>query len=582
MEVWHLGNTTVRNPYRLRAALEALQKSTLQGNLIGTDQENKFAELLHFSEVVNVARIENGTGGDYSDLGRKWRSALSQLGFITHKISRSVDSVGVDPKIKKATDIIGLSGKPFEITPNGKRLIQSEISTLEQEAILRSLLAYQIPSVIETGYDCETFNPLKFVVDILFTIGDLGGEKQIAFDEFELFIQTSTPDNNIGIVAQKIIDYRSRKLTNVGRIKKFKNEEREIRVKEIYGNISDAETKGRTLKDYADLNLRYLKATGLFASKGRGIILSPLKTQLAQLIHDETATPLIGDEYLVNLWKGAKLPTDDTAKSNIISQAIERQIITLGESPVDTSGDDENTKRLKLEYQFEQLREWQYYKEQANQCEDIILWLEALETGRKIKVNDEYEIKIPQNEAPAYFEWIIWRAFLAINSLTNKPWEARRFKIDQDFLPIHHAPGSGPDMIFEFDDFAIVVEVTLTTSSRQEAAEGEPVRRHVARYLEQSNKPVYGLFIAVNIDTNTANTFKMGEWYLSNDTKLNLDIVPVKLNDFYKVFTYGVNNLSMMPNFVRSLLIESRSESHLDAPIWKNKISQIIEDKTAA
>lgn len=80
---------------------------------------------------------------------------------------------------------------------------------------------------------------------------------------------------------------------------------------------------------------------------------------------------------------------------------------------------------------------------------------------------------MPQAEAPAYFEWVLWRAFLAINSLANKPYEARRFKIDQDFLPVGTAPGNGPDLIFEFHDFVIVVEVTLTDNSRQEAAEGE-------------------------------------------------------------------------------------------------------------
>ena len=40
-------------------------------------------------------------------------------------------------------------------------------------------------------------------------------------------------------------------------------------------------------------------------------------------------------------------------------------------------------------------------------------------------------------------------------------------------------------MIFEFDDYVIVVEVTLSTNSRQEAMEGEPVRRHVADLVQK-------------------------------------------------------------------------------------------------
>src|SRR5260363_162151 len=121
----------------------------------------------------------------------------------------------------------------------------------------------------------------------------------------------------------------------------------------------------------------------------------------------------------------------------------------------------------------------------------------------------------------------LWRAFLAINSLLNKPFDARRFKIAQDFLPVCTAPGNGPALLFEFDDYVIAVEVTLTDNSRQEASEGEPVRRHVAdlavHYAECPGKPVYGLFIANRIDSNTAETFRIGVWYTRNDVKMQLN-----------------------------------------------------------
>ena len=50
----------------------------------------------------------------------------------------------------------------------------------------------------------------------------------------------------------------------------------------------------------------------------------------------------------------------------------------------------------------------------------------------------------------------------------------------------------------------------MSTSSRQEAMEGEPVRRHVSDAVLKYDKPVYGMFIAVRIDTNTAETFRHG------------------------------------------------------------------------
>ncbi len=83
-------------------------------------------------------------------------------------------------------------------------------------------------------------------------------------------------------------------------------------------------------------------------------------------------------------------------------------------------------------------------------------------------------------------------------------------------------------MIFEFDDFVIAVEVTLTAGSRQEAVEGEPVRRHIADLVDhykRQEKPVFGLFIANKIDTNTAETFRSGSWYRGDDSHLKLQIV---------------------------------------------------------
>ena len=57
--------------------------------------------------------------------------------------------------------------------------------------------------------------------------------------------------------------------------------------------------------------------------------------------------------------------------------------------------------------------------------------------------------------------------------------------------------------------------------------EGEPVRRHVSdavlKYGEK-NIPVYGLFVAIKIDTNTAETFRHGIWYTKDDAKQRLEI----------------------------------------------------------
>ena len=88
-------------------------------------------------------------------------------------------------------------------------------------------------------------------------------------------------------------------------------------------------------------------------------------------------------------------------------------------------------------------------------------------------------------------------------------------------------------MLFPFENYVLVVEVTLTTSSRQEAAEGEPVRRHVANIVrENTGVDVYGLFIAPRIDNNTAETFRTGVWYRDDEIDLvNIVLIGNLINE---------------------------------------------------
>lgn len=573
MMLWHIGNTTVRTPYRLRDALRVLQGSPLNGNISGREQENAFAALLHHEGILDAPRVV--AGDDASDLGRKWRAALSQLGFITPQLTKGIKSGTTDPALAAMTEKIEqLSGRPYEITPNGYRLAQSEIITAQQECFLRSLASYRIPSLIENRYSGESFSPLRFILRVVHGLAESRQDATLSFREFALFVQTSTPADGIENTVQKIADFRAGREKAKGNVRTYDRDFYEAIAAEI-------DRKANTLDDYADLTFRYLKATGLFRTAGRGIALSQSRAQLAALLRDEEETALDDKAYFDALWHGAELPTDNVASSYAVVNDLVTQLRGRGvqvETPeADTPLPDLENIRHKLEAMLLQLDEKEYADQQADQLDEIMAWLEVIPTRGSATLPDGNKVSIPRGEGPAYLEWAIWRAFLAIDSLCNPPWEARRFQIDQDFLPVNCAPGGGPDMIFEFVDAIIVVEVTLTSSSRQEAAEGEPVRRHVAQYIEAATKPVYGLFIAVQIDSNTAHTFRSGDWYLSDDSKLSLDIVPLTLGDFRDFFGSGRGRLAEMPGLLRQLMIECRAKANQDAPQWKQSISAIVQ-----
>ena len=567
--VWHIGNTTVRTPYRLREALQVLEKSSLIGNLGGRHhggkaKEQEFAALLHDTGVASIGRI--GEGKDASDVGRKWRVALCQLGFITP--AKTFDT-----------------NKPaFVITPNGKRLIDAEIITGQQECFLRSLAAYQLPNGLETNYKNEKFSPLRLVLQVVLKLEELEELPAISFTEFALFVQTRTSAYGLDRIVSNIIEYRKERLANKGKLRAFKKHLFASVVVDVYPEADHPDKKAQTLRDYADLTLRYLKATGLFKAKGRGISVAPVRKRLSEFLAGENWRPLEDKEYFLSIWEGSKLPTDNrSAAASVIDDLVARINAMGGQEVANIEGladADVAVERHRLEHELIRIEELEYARQQADQVPEITTWLEALCSNKREAKNAEGEtIKVPKGEAPAYLEWAVWRAFLAINSLSNHPWESRRFQVDQDFLPTGTAPGGGADMIFEFDDMVIVTEVTLTSSSRQEAAEGEPVRRHVAKYMgeyEATGKSVYGLFLAVTIDSNTAHTFKHGDWYLKDDTKVNLDIVPMALGDFTLFFNAGSTNLAALPGALKMILLQCRAKANLDAPQWKSEISGIV------
>jgi hypothetical protein len=580
---WHIGNTTVRTPYRLRDALIVLAHSEYHGNLVGKSRESGFARLLHEKEILKAERIDQDDSQDVSDLGRKWRSALAQLGFVIQHLTRRHQK-GMDPKykdfIKEHPDF---SGIPYELTPNGINLINANTIPAQQECFLRALAAYRIPSVFETRYKFEQFSPLRHLLEILKNLENKKAEAVIQFWEMAI-LQLTNPENGYNNIINHILKYREERERSDNR----KRLDSEMRLKETGCNT----TMARTLKDYADLNIRYLKATGLFQSSGKGITISQGKRILVEKFLEDEFAVYDDNTYIKEIWTGATLPTDNRETAQTIIKALVDNIKEFGEDISfpkleDTTPQELSNIRHDIEGQLGRIKENEFANKQIENWEEILCYMLALENPRKkIPFNDEM-ISIPAGEAPAYFEWVLWRAFLAINSLTNKPWEARRFKIDQDFLPIAPAPGRGPDLIFEFEDYVLVVEVTLTSSSRQEAAEGEPVRRHLAEIAEQhenTGKRVYGLFIALNIDSNTAETFKSGNWYKPDDSKLSLQIIPIRLDDFSKLFETGFKAGRLTPNKIRELITECRALSNYDAPEWKsqitNEVKRLIEQIT--
>jgi hypothetical protein len=144
-------------------------------------------------------------------------------------------------------------------------------------------------------------------------------------------------------------------------------------------------------------------------------------------------------------------------------------------------------------------------------------------------------------------------------------------------LPVNTAAGNMPDLIAEYKDFELVGEVTLSGGSRQEAMEGEPVRRHVAVEATNTKKKVYGMFIAGKIDTNTAETFRTGVWYLPDDSSVELTIIPLTIDQYKNIFDsmFASKNVSET-RLIQILQSCGEGREKMTAPEWKKNIEKYL------
>ena len=556
IEIWQVGNTGLRNPNRIQEGFKAFANSPYVGNL---RKENEI-DFMNFLNTQGIIQNEDGkdTSGSHA---RKWRLMFSKNGFIY-------------PQVKKKDGSQEKLGKVDDITPFGRNFLKADTYPAVQECYLRAQSVEQFAMPDGKSY----FSPLRWILAIMLELERRTGSSEITRIEFALWGQTTNPSYSIEDVVNNILDLRVRRKQAPS---KRKFDEKEIKERGKYYN-----KKTDNFNQYSDMNMRYLRISGILQRKGRGMIIVPAKHILAEKLAKSTSNEESIMIQYKRLCKGAELPTDnvDTAKAlldDLIKQMKSRQILfDINDLPLKTATEI-NIARRRLENILSQTDEIQYAKEQCNQWQEIADYMELLiKGGGKRTYDDDNVIEVPKDETPAYLEWILWRASLAIDHMVNKPYEVRGFKLDSDFLPVSAAGGGKGDLYCEFNDFTILTEVTMSTSSRQEAMEGEPVRRHVSDAVLKYNKPVYGMFIAVKIDTNTAETFRHGIWYARGDLKQRLDIVPLTLAQYREYFMAMFRTGHANPEKLRELILlcETRRDI-LNAPGWKAYIGNAVDEK---
>ncbi len=553
--IWLAGNTGLRNPMRIHEGFKVFARSAFVGNLHERENELAFMRFLNDEGI-----IQNQDGKDTSGShARKWRLMFERYGFIYGSVKKKNGFTQEE------------YGKVDEITPFGKIFLSADTVPAIQECFLRALGVEQYWLPDYSGH----YSYFRWILAIMLELEKRTGSSEMSRMEFGLWGHTTNPSYDINNVVEHILDFRERRKVAVAK-RKFDTEEIKKRGK-YYDKKED------NFLDYCDMNMRYLRISGVLLRKGRGIIIAPAKHVIAEAMAKSTASTTPIRDSFFELVNGPSLPTDDiTIAKNVLcdlqKQMKEKNIaFDITEFSLDTITGI-NMARKHLESILWKTDEINYAAKQRSKWQEISDYMSLLISGKnKKEYSDDYVIEIPKEEKPAYFEWILWRAALAIDHLENKPYEVRGFRLDSDFLPVSAAGGGKGDLYWEFKDFVIVTEVTMSTSSRQESMEGEPVRRHVSDAVLKYNKPVLGMFIAVRIDTNTAETFRNGIWYTKDNQQQRLKIIPLTLEQFQRYFNWMFRNNVAFPEELRALLENcANKRGLLKAPEWKKYIEAEI------
>lgn len=475
--------------------------------------------------------------------GRRWDKTVQRAffdilfksGFYEGDKRPKDEEFAARDRINRAPKALGFVDlKPvIRLTTAGEALLKG---IRVHEIFAKQLFKFQLPSPYhkiptQRGFNVRPYLELLRLVKVL---GD------VSKTEIALFFLQLTHHHKFDAVVDAIRQYRIEGQAYHGNRKKFELEVFKREIEKIYaadiaskqlktresGEISLAKfiaTKRRNSLDYADAFIRYLRATQLIGFQKRTfrLMIAPSRVDEVDYILstvDRQAKNFRNEraykEYLFNL-DVIRLLTDERAYLESKLGQLHRRFgagLPIDELKDLLEATEEETISSVIETTQSELKAFREF-------DDIM------------DVFDEIDEKITPDPS-LYLEWNIWRSFVMLNDAKEV---IGNFRFDLDGEPLSTAPGNMPDIQIDYGEFKLIVEVTMSSGSRQYEMEGEPVARHFGKLQLNSDAPVYCLFIAPQI-----NKHAMAHFFNLNRMKTALygghtRIIPVSADQFIRL-----------------------------------------------
>lgn len=262
------------------------------------------------------------------------------------------------------------------------------------------------------------------------------------------------------------------------------------------------------MREYADTTTRLLSATGLFkfnpmpdiAYKDIIALVFPkefVDNNIFGIVDEDEYSNYEGsiDSYFCNNFPiSGILNYDDNDVNRILNSVMEL-----------TGADDLKGVHSVLE---------------SKKNEDFILHINEKYTKEEIvrilslfsdRKND-FKIKKAVNDTapvPTIYEFIVAIAWYYISDEKYNLYDSLNLTLNADFEPVIHAAGGAGDIVINYDNLILMLEVTLMNKQAQKRGEWEPVLRHSLNLkAENDDKETLTFFVADELDYNTINIWR--------------------------------------------------------------------------
>ncbi len=396
--------------------------------------------------------------------------------------------------------VIGLSDA-------GKAFLSSDD---KETILLRQLLKFQIPSPYHPlGKGAAGFK-VKPYLELFRLIYDLNG---LSFDELVIFGMQLIDYRKYNTIIEKVRKFRENKRNiNESNIsyKRHKDQIFNRELQRIYcdeiktGAFKTRESftdsavgfiakKKKNLRDYADAAVRNLRSTGLVSVTAvhRSITILPERRKdveffLSSLNREPVYVNDIAS-YQEYLWN----PHQPLLLSDNKNRLLSKLKAEFGLSVTD-------------DYSIEDLNQLLKNKVEERKLQRIAAQIRDIKSYNLYENIENTFCELNSSYDPSLFlEWNVWRAMTMLDGGQIKA----NLKFDDNGEPMSTALGNMADIICDYNEFDVIVEVTMAKGTLQWKMEGEPIPRHIGIHKKQSNNPTYCFFIAQSLNPATIAHF---------------------------------------------------------------------------